>query len=327
MRVVCPGCSTGYRVADEKVSGDGARIKCPRCGTVFIARKQKETKSEEQKESGACAPSSAAGVASAKTAIGGDKMAAEQVQKIQQQPSHEQATNLRQLLGLDVEEESCAKTGRHSTDTVEPPGAGPAPAGTPGAGVTVEGAAGHPRGVSAIRAQSSAAARDVFKSYRVKTPRGLTYDFSSREAMLRWLSKRDDIDQCEVAEPEGEWIPAGSLLDSHQPVSATGEILAHSPGNPVLAGRETDVAAGSVSGQSMLVPERLQGEGTAVLWGVNLLLAVLLVSAVAISLTRYGVVDLSSLPPASWLEIKFPGRTAGSDGVAAVASNPDRVYL
>ena len=37
MIVTCPGCAANYRVRNEAVPGGGAKMRCPRCGTVFLA--------------------------------------------------------------------------------------------------------------------------------------------------------------------------------------------------------------------------------------------------------------------------------------------------
>ncbi|MCC7070425.1 MAG: zinc-ribbon domain-containing protein [Deltaproteobacteria bacterium] len=38
MIVTCPGCSSKYRVRNESVPADGARMRCPKCETLFLAR-------------------------------------------------------------------------------------------------------------------------------------------------------------------------------------------------------------------------------------------------------------------------------------------------
>lgn len=39
MIAACPKCKTKLKIADEKVSPAGIKIKCPKCATVFIVRK------------------------------------------------------------------------------------------------------------------------------------------------------------------------------------------------------------------------------------------------------------------------------------------------
>jgi predicted Zn finger-like uncharacterized protein len=36
--VTCPGCGSKYRVRNESVPTDGARMRCPKCDTLFLAR-------------------------------------------------------------------------------------------------------------------------------------------------------------------------------------------------------------------------------------------------------------------------------------------------
>lgn len=38
MIVTCPGCSSKYRVRNEAVPPDGARMRCPKCETLFLAK-------------------------------------------------------------------------------------------------------------------------------------------------------------------------------------------------------------------------------------------------------------------------------------------------
>ena len=38
MIVTCPGCASKYRVANEAVPADGARMRCPKCETLFLAK-------------------------------------------------------------------------------------------------------------------------------------------------------------------------------------------------------------------------------------------------------------------------------------------------
>jgi predicted Zn finger-like uncharacterized protein len=40
MIVVCSGCSARFRVADEKVGARGAKVRCSRCQTVFLVRRE-----------------------------------------------------------------------------------------------------------------------------------------------------------------------------------------------------------------------------------------------------------------------------------------------
>ena len=38
MIVTCPGCSSKYRVRNESVPAEGARMRCPKCETLFLAK-------------------------------------------------------------------------------------------------------------------------------------------------------------------------------------------------------------------------------------------------------------------------------------------------
>jgi predicted Zn finger-like uncharacterized protein len=38
MIVTCPGCASKYRVRNETVPADGARMRCPKCETLFLAK-------------------------------------------------------------------------------------------------------------------------------------------------------------------------------------------------------------------------------------------------------------------------------------------------
>ena len=38
MIVTCPGCASKYRVANEAVPAEGARMRCPKCETLFLAK-------------------------------------------------------------------------------------------------------------------------------------------------------------------------------------------------------------------------------------------------------------------------------------------------
>ncbi len=38
MIVTCPGCASKYRVRNEAVPAEGARMRCPKCETLFLAK-------------------------------------------------------------------------------------------------------------------------------------------------------------------------------------------------------------------------------------------------------------------------------------------------
>lgn len=180
------------------------------------------------------------------------------------------------------------------------------------------------RGMSTIRAQSGAASHpSPLESYRVRTSRGLTYDFSGREAMLRWLAGRDDIDSCEVAEPAGEWIPASSLLEVSQPLASTAEMIALTPGVPVVQQPVSPT-------RPLVSPLRPVGpRAGAGLWTLTLLVLVAVLLVGSATATRYGLVNLGNLPPLSALGISFPGEDpAGKDtGTIKPAADRERLYL
>lgn len=46
MIVTCPNCSSKYRVRDEVVPPEGAQLKCPECGTLFVAHPPKHSDGE-----------------------------------------------------------------------------------------------------------------------------------------------------------------------------------------------------------------------------------------------------------------------------------------
>lgn len=39
MVVACPKCKSRLKIADEKVSSQGSRFKCPKCATVLLVKK------------------------------------------------------------------------------------------------------------------------------------------------------------------------------------------------------------------------------------------------------------------------------------------------
>lgn len=140
--------------------------------------------------------------------------------------------------------------------------------------------------------------------------------------MLRWLLGRDDIDSCDVAEPGGEWMPASSLIEANQPLASTAEMIALTPGVPVVAKPPAPAPAAS----SVRPIEPRAGVG---LWLVTLavLVAVLLLGSA--TATRYGLADLSRLPPLSALGISFPTEEGQVQNSAAAgpAMGKEQLYL
>lgn len=68
MIIQCDGCKTRFRIADEKVTGRGVRVRCTRCGQTFVVRKGadgKATVSSGAPPAAASPPASAAPAPSA----------------------------------------------------------------------------------------------------------------------------------------------------------------------------------------------------------------------------------------------------------------------
>ncbi len=207
-------------------------------------------------------------------------------------PLHEQSTPLQDLTGQPPEVEPPAPV-----DKAEP--------------------ARKARGVSAIRAQSGVKPQDTF---RVRTSKGLTYDFSVREAMVRWLGERDDLTGCEASEPGGEWRPAHEFVRTAPVEGGVGAKAAEA----VSAPRPVPVA------RPKLQPRPLSPQIGVVMWAAVGLSALLVVLLAAATLTRYGVVDLTPYLPLEAVGIRAPGRSLEKDGPrppkGAVAGDPDELY-
>jgi predicted Zn finger-like uncharacterized protein len=178
------------------------------------------------------------------------------------------------------------------------------------------------RGVSAIRAQSGVKAQAT-DAHRVRTQKGLTYDFSTREAMIRWLREREDLTGCEASEPGGDWHPAHEFIDAvplegetEQPSSpAPGVVL---PPRPVPAPRPK------------LVPRPISPQAGVFMWVALGLTTLLVILVAAATLTRYGVVDFSSVLPLESVGIQAPAKTSGTDSAQVPGSadpeNPEKVF-
>jgi predicted Zn finger-like uncharacterized protein len=50
--VTCPGCASKYRVRNEVVPTDGARMRCPKCSTLFLAKPPPASDGPAQDDSG-----------------------------------------------------------------------------------------------------------------------------------------------------------------------------------------------------------------------------------------------------------------------------------
>jgi len=337
MKATCPSCLTSYKVADTKVPDSGAQIKCPKCSALFVVRRKADAPlpPPPQPKTDAEAPTQEEDL------FPQVDQAFDSISE-GSQSAHSQSTPLEALTG----EPAPAKVfpgGQQPDPAASQPAA--QPDGSPASSATpnldaldgesfvsvagpseVEGGESlspqsekvvRARGVSAIRAQSGAKAKSgLLESYRVRTSRGLTYDFSTREAMIRWLSDREDLVGYEAAEPGGNWVPAENLMEPRpaQP-SKTAEIIALSPGDPVAESIPPAPMATAARGQFGKEQSRPMGEQAGgLLWMLSMLTMLGMFLVLAASLTRYGVVDLSTYLPLESVGITFP--EAGSDDPA-----------
>jgi len=180
------------------------------------------------------------------------------------------------------------------------------------------------RGVSAIRAQSGVKAQaSLTDAYRVRTQKGLTYDFSTREAMVRWLREREDLTGCEASEPGGDWHPAHEFLDSVALEGETGKPAAPAPG-------AMPPPRPAATPRPKLVPRPFSPPAGVFMWVALGLTSLLVILVAAATLTRYGVVDFSSVLPLEAVGIQAPGKIQGADSSGALASadleNPEKVF-
>ncbi len=49
MIVVCPKCNTKYRIKDELIDPEGTKLKCSRCGNIFVYPQKSEEEKKEEK--------------------------------------------------------------------------------------------------------------------------------------------------------------------------------------------------------------------------------------------------------------------------------------
>ncbi|MBM4280110.1 MAG: hypothetical protein FJ137_04940 [Deltaproteobacteria bacterium] len=56
MIVTCPGCASKYRVKNESVPDEGARMRCPKCETQFLARPPSDQRGSEGASSSSIPP-------------------------------------------------------------------------------------------------------------------------------------------------------------------------------------------------------------------------------------------------------------------------------
>ena len=177
------------------------------------------------------------------------------------------------------------------------------------------------RGVSAIRAQSGVKAQA--EAYRVRTQKGLTYDFSTREAMIRWLRERDDLTGCEASEPGGDWHPAHEFIDA-VPLEGESEAPAAPAPGVAVAPRPAPVP------RARLTPRPISPPAGVIMWVAMGLTALLVILVAAATLTRYGMVDFSPYLPLEAVGIQAPGRSPGTDAAQvpepADLKNPEKVF-
>jgi hypothetical protein len=194
------------------------------------------------------------------------------------------------------------------------------------------------RGVSAIRAQSGAKAADqvdLLSSHRVRTARGLTYDFSTLEALEKWLRDRDDLSGCEVASAGEEWVAAGPFLAQRdRALKETEQIIREvqaaqssvPPGEPLSVPREQP----AIRTGDIRMPRARIDLLTWLLRAAAVLASVATLAVAGATLTRYGIVDLSSVLPLSSVGIQYPGNEAAGAKPdapeAPAAGDPERTF-
>jgi len=350
MKATCPSCSTSYKVGDEKIPDMGAQIKCPKCGTLFVVRRPPA----------APAPAPAPVLPPPPVSIRPPTPVPSQPMIAPQPPfvrmpvgqavgqgraaAHEQSTPIDVLVG---------GVAAPPPQAPAPAPSHPAPAGskTPNLDAltgeafvslatqaemteAAEIAAKQPRGVSAIRAQSGAARKPagagLLDGFKVRTQRGLTYDFSSREAMERWLIDRDDLAGCEVNEPGGNWVPAVDVLSRRQSTSRPAPAAGPPPGAVVLE-TEKPPQAPFAQPLRMAVAGRAVGDRAgAVVWIALVFMFLALLAGVAVTLTRYGIFDLSTVLPLQELGIHPPAATGPVIPIKSTGApkpqDPEQVY-
>jgi hypothetical protein len=197
---------------------------------------------------------------------------------------------------------------------------------------------GRPAGVSAIRAQSARNRDPALSGFRVRTPHGLTYDFPSRAALDRWLAEREDVTGCQVAAPGGDWQPAERVLaqqpnaavadgesggeggagtttvDPSRPLDATAmrPVVAVPPGAPVGAAAQPEPERDPYAA---LRPPRAGW----LMWSALVVTALALLAVGAVTVTRYGVLDLSAYLPLEAVGVQAPASAVVEPRAAADA--------
>ena len=190
---------------------------------------------------------------------------------------------------------------------------------------------GRPAGVSAIRAQSARKRDPTLSGFRVRTPQGLTYDFPSRPALDRWLAEREDVSGCQVAAPGGDWQPVEQVLAQRPNAaaadSAGGGPAAVDPSRPLDAGAMRPVVAvppgAPVGAAAQPEPERdpyaalRPPRAGWLLWSALVVTALALLATGAVTVTRYGVLDLSAYLPLEIAGVRAPATAAAEPRAAA----------
>jgi hypothetical protein len=196
------------------------------------------------------------------------------------------------------------------------------------------------RGMSAIRAQTAPASRpparaELLDGFRVRTARGLTYDFPHAAAMERWLDERDDLEGCEVGQPGQAWMPAQAYLArvraKDRPLIGPGAASLPStpvdvqPSQPLVGiGERAPLPRVARPAVGPLPPVRPRAGGLA--WSLAVVSSLLVLAAAALTAARYGVLDLSPYLPLESLGILPPKRLAPQAGpVEGLPGAPARV--
>jgi hypothetical protein len=172
-------------------------------------------------------------------------------------------------------------------------------------------------GISAIRAQSGTQIAEKLpsnKGFRVKTKNGLTHDFATFDTLKRWLSDQDKPEDFQVSAQGAAYRPAAEVIDSISIQEAKNNTLdGLDPSQPLSL--EPSPPAGNEwkdDSKREITTQRTARAARAIwlLWGISLILLVL---GVSITLTRYGVIDLSSFWPLESLGITYPAMPPEED--------------
>ncbi len=319
MKAICPNCQAAYRVADEKVPETGAQIKCPKCDHTFIVKRPGAAETASMPvpiPESVPAPAEGKNTTHQGTAgeLFGDQAAVQsaastdlsQLQSAQRSSAASNTPNLDALSG-EAFISVAPKSEVSAADRMVA------------------------KGVSTIRAQSGVS--NLLDGFRVRTARGLTYDFPSRQAMIRWLKDREDLEGYQAAEPGGDWVGVEQVLDGSfvqastpgkdGPVVSTPmaprrasadklktadpskpiEVERLKPVVPVLPGAPVPGEGGSKDSYSGFAAPKA-GIG---LWIGIVLAFMLFLATTFVTLTRYGLVDFSAWPGMEKFAVVLPG--------------------